>query len=156
MILNQRHCLTLLLRCQTPTQSWDFPASINNKGLTISADLAFSHDKFPFDDNRKVNAANKVSGIMGAVDAEDTSYIVISHNDGISVGDRVFRNYSVGSGLSSPTVHDMASAGDLWFFATDSGLTVFSAVPGPSGQNPSTTSAIGKEYICQQACLIMT
>ncbi|NLJ61170.1 MAG: hypothetical protein GX338_09530 [Firmicutes bacterium] len=108
----------------------------NNKGLTISADLAFSHDKFPFDDNRKVNAANKVSGIMGAVDAEDTSYIVISHNDGISVGDRVFRNYSVGSGLSSPTVHDMASAGDLWFFATDSGLTVFSAVPGPSGQNP--------------------
>ncbi len=113
-----------------------FSGRYNNKGLNISGDLAFSHDEFPLDDNRKVHAANKVSGIMGAVDAEGTSYTVISHNDGISVGDGQFRNYSVGSGLSSPTVHDMASAGDTWFFATDSGLTVFSAVPGPSGRNP--------------------
>ncbi len=108
----------------------------DNKGLNISADLAFSHDKFPFDDNRKVNAANKISGIMGAFDAEGKSYTVISHNDGISVGGDPFRNYSVGSGLASSTVRGMANADETWFFATDGGLTVFSATPGPSGQNP--------------------
>ncbi|HHX25092.1 MAG TPA: hypothetical protein GX721_00320 [Firmicutes bacterium] len=113
-----------------------FSGKYNNKGLTISGDLAISHDKFPFDDNRKANAANKISGIMGAVDAEGKSYIALAHNDGISVGGEEFRNYSVGSGLSSPTVRDVTCADDTWFFATDNGLTVFSAAPGPSGQNP--------------------
>ena len=30
----------------------------------------------------------------------------------------------------------ICGADDTWFFATDGGLTVFSAAPGPSGQNP--------------------
>lgn len=108
----------------------------NKNGLSISGDLAFSHDRFPFDDNRKDNAANRISEIMGAIDSEGRSYTVIAHNDGISVGMGEFKNYSVGSGLSSPTVRDVASSDDTWFFATAGGLTVFSAVPGPSGQNP--------------------
>lgn len=108
----------------------------DDKGLSLSADLAFSHDQFPLDDNRKVNAANRISGIIGAVDAEMKSYVLIAHGDGISVGGDEFRNYSIGSGLASPAVQGVATADENWFFATDGGLTVFSATPGPSGQNP--------------------
>jgi len=108
----------------------------DNKGLNLSADLAFSHDQFPFDDNRKVNAANRISGIIGAVDAEMKSYVLIAHGDGISVGGDGFRNYSIGSGLASPAVQAVATADENWFFATDGGLTVLSAISGPSGQNP--------------------
>ena len=113
-----------------------FSGQYDNKGLNLSTDLAFSHDQFPFDDNRKTNAANRISGIMGAVDAESKSYLLISHSDGVSVGGDEFRNYSIGSGLASPVVRDVASADENWFFATDGGLTVLSATPGPAGQNP--------------------
>jgi hypothetical protein len=108
----------------------------DNKGLNLSADLGFSHDQFPFDDNRKVNAANRISGIIGAVDAEMKSYVLIAHGDGISVGGEEFRNYSIGSGIASPAVKGVATSEENWFFATDGGLTVFAATPGPSGQNP--------------------
>jgi len=56
--------------------------------------------------------------------------------DGISVGGDGFRNYSIGSGLASPAVQAVATADENWFFATDGGLTVLSAISGPSGQNP--------------------
>ncbi len=110
-----------------------------SKGLSISGDLAVSHDEFPFDDNRKPKAANAVLGVMAAEDANGKPYLVISHRDGMSigiVGTGAFRSYGIGSGLAGPVVRTMASSGDVWFFATDGGLTVLSAVPGPAGQSP--------------------
>ncbi len=110
-----------------------------SKGLSISGDLAVSHDEFPFDDNRKLKAANAVLGVMAAEDADGRPYLVLSHRDGISVGAPgvgVFRSYGIGSGLAGPVVRAMASSGDVWFFATDGGLTVLSAVSGPAGQSP--------------------
>ena len=114
----------------------------DSKGLSISGDLALSHDQFPFDDNRKSNAANAVLGVMAAADANSKPYLVLAHRDGISVGAAGvgdFRRYGVGSGLAGPVVRAMAASDDgthTWFFATDGGLTVLSAVPGPTGQSP--------------------
>ncbi|MBP7893189.1 MAG: hypothetical protein KA063_06610 [Firmicutes bacterium] len=114
----------------------------DNKGLSISGDLALSHDEFPFDDNRKSNAANAVLGVMAAADADSKPYLALAHRDGISVGAAGvgdFRRYGVGSGLAGPVVRAMAASDDgtyTWFFATDGGLTVLSALPGPAGQSP--------------------
>lgn len=111
----------------------------NGKGLTISGDVAVSHDEFPFDDNRKANAANAVLGVMAAADADGKAYLIFSHHDGISAsaaGSGAFRPYGIGSGLAGPVVRGMASNDQTWFFATDGGLTVLSAVPGPAGQSP--------------------
>ena len=72
----------------------------DNKGLNLSADLAFSHDQFPFDDNRKVNAANRISGIIGAVDADEIICLDRPWGWNQRYGDG-FRNYSIGSGLAS-------------------------------------------------------
>ena len=107
----------------------------SNEGLTISSDLALSHDQFPFDSNLKNQAANRVSGIVG-LDLGGRAVTVISHRDGISVGDDVFSNYGVSSGLSSFTVHDLVSTGQTLFLATDNGLTIFSGDSNSSGQNP--------------------
>lgn len=109
------------------------------KGFSLSGNVALSHDEFPFDDKRKNHAANAVLAIMAAADANGEAYMAFSHRDGISVGaagSGVFRSYGVGSGLAGPVVRDMASSIDSWFFATDGGLTVLSAEPGPMGQSP--------------------
>ena len=107
----------------------------SSKGLTVSGDVALSHDQFPFDSNLKSQAANRISGIVG-LDVGGSSFTVISHRDGISAGDEGFSNYGVSSGLSSFTVHDLASTDQTLFLATDNGLTVFSSEPSSSGQNP--------------------
>ncbi|MEA4884046.1 MAG: hypothetical protein VB144_10415 [Clostridia bacterium] len=108
----------------------------SDRALSLSVDLGISRDQFPFDDNRKLNAANRVWSVMAASDSDSVRHLIFAHQDGISVGPGVFRNYGVGSGLSAPAVHDMAADGDVWFFATEGGLTVFHATPGPGGQAP--------------------
>lgn len=106
------------------------------KGLTISGDVAFSHNQFPFDDNRKGKAPNKISAIIGPKDADGKDYVIFAHNDGISAGRGGFCSYRLDAGLSSVTVRGMASADEVWFFATDNGLTILSAMPGPALPNP--------------------
>ena len=113
-------------------------ARYNNKAFTLSGDLALSHDQFPFDDNQKLNAANAVLEIMTAPDSDGLAHLAFAHYDGVSVcaaGTDEFKGYGLGSGLASSTVRDMANSDYTWFFATDGGLTAFSAVPGPAGQS---------------------
>ncbi len=107
-----------------------------NEKLSVSGDLAFSHNSFPFDDNQKTKAPNKITAITEAVDAEGQTYLLFAHHDGISAGAGDFQNYSVGAGLSSARIRGLATADETWFFATDEGLTVLTALPGPGGQNP--------------------
>ncbi len=105
-------------------------------GLTISGELGLSHNQFPRDDNAKGRAPNQISAIMQAQDELGREYVILAHNDGISVGSESFQNYQVASGLAHNSVRALASSDSLWFFATANGLTVLAAESGPGLGNP--------------------
>ena len=105
--------------------------SYSRGSLSVSGDLAISHDQFPFDANQKLQAPNKITAIAALAD-----FIVFAHHDGISAGQDLFQGYGVGAGLSAYEVRGAASTGETLFLATADGLTCFSLGPTIPGQNP--------------------
>ncbi|NLG80011.1 MAG: hypothetical protein GX492_09390 [Firmicutes bacterium] len=109
--------------------------------LTVDADVAYSHEIFPYDDNSRKNTSNRINEAMFVTDDAGNEYMLFAHQNGLTsyrVADGKWRHYSPASGLAGWTVYDMAaSAGsDSWFFATESGLTVLAARVGPGGEPP--------------------
>jgi len=105
--------------------------------LSFDVDVAWSHEIFPYDDNRRKNTSSRINDIMFVTDDGGNEYVLFAHQNGLAVyaGGR-WKHYTPASGLAGWTVYDMAASGDLWFFATEAGLTVVTARAGSGGEPP--------------------
>ncbi|MDI7247745.1 MAG: hypothetical protein QME92_09800 [Bacillota bacterium] len=109
--------------------------------LTVDADVAYSHEIFPYDDNQRRNTSNRINDAMFVTDDGGNEYMLFAHHNGLTsyhLADGKWRHYSPASGLAGWTVYDIAaSAGSgSWLFATESGLTVLAARVGPGSEPP--------------------
>ncbi|MEW5866311.1 MAG: hypothetical protein AB1774_05550 [Bacillota bacterium] len=112
-------------------------AEMKRGSLSVDVDVAWSREVFPYDDNKRRNLANRTNDVMFAVDDGGNEYMLFAHGNGLATyaGGR-WRHYTPASGLAGWTVNDMDASGDLWFFATEAGLTVVTAAAGPDGRPP--------------------
>lgn len=93
--------------------------------FAVQADLAYSHDRFPLDDNRRANQGNGINAIMAGEEVPG-DYVFFGHQGGLTVASpdgTGWREFTPASGLAGYTVLDIASSDDAWYFATEGGLT---------------------------------
>lgn len=100
--------------------------SVQLAGFNADFTVGYSDDRFPLDDNLRVNLPNEVTDILVLPD-----YTFVSDLRGVSVyHDGMWTGYDSSDGLSGSRVYDMVSDGERIFFATGSGLTVLSLTGG--------------------------
>jgi len=91
-------------------------------GFTADFTLGYSDNRFPFDDNARINLPNAVNAIATAA-----GYTFFAHAAGVSVyHDGVWNLYTARDGLSGNRVYGVKAVDDRVFFATASGLTALS------------------------------
>jgi hypothetical protein len=94
--------------------------SINLDGFTAHFTLGYNDDRFPFDDNLRVNLPNEVPALLALPD-----YTFAGTLGGLSVyHNGIWTGYNTSDGLSGNRIHAIVSDGTHVFFATSSGLTV--------------------------------
>jgi hypothetical protein len=97
---------------------------VSLEDFTADFTLGYADNRFPFDDNLRVNLPNEITDIL-VVDGD----IFASHLDGVSVRHAgIWHAYDSADGLSGNRVYDMVTDGEHVFFGTGSGLTVLSLV----------------------------
>ena len=97
-------------------------------GFSADFTLGWSDDRFPFDDNARVNLPNAVAAI-----ATVEGYAFFAHAAGVSVyHDGDWDLYTAADGLSANRVYDVRGVEGRVFFATAGGLTVLDL----SGDSP--------------------
>jgi len=84
--------------------------------------VAYSNDRFPFDDNARIPRPNEISAI-----AATEEYVFFGHRSGLTVmrtGE--WFHYGTSHGLAGRSVRAIAVGDETLFLGTDSGLTVVS------------------------------
>ena len=91
-------------------------------GLDADFLVGYSHDRFPFDDNARINRPNEIAAIA-AIDGS----VFFGHHNGLTVKHGgSWMTYGTGEGLSGRSVRALASNDGALFIGTSSGLTVVS------------------------------
>jgi hypothetical protein len=94
--------------------------SVNVDGFSADLTVGVNGDRFPLDDNARMNLPNEVTELLLL-----PGYTFAAHLDGVSVErDGIWSTYDASDGLSASRVYDLVSDGERVFFATASGLTV--------------------------------
>lgn len=94
--------------------------SVQLEGFTAEFTLGYNYDRFPFDDNLRIELPNEVTAILALPD-----YTFVGHFGGISVyHSGEWSGYDTADGLAGNRIYDIASDKEHIFIATGSGLTV--------------------------------
>ena len=81
--------------------------------------MAYSHDRFPFDDNARTHLSNKI-----AVIAANEEYVFFGHRSGVTVKRGAeWSTYGTGQGLAGRSVQAAVVADEMLFLGTGAGLT---------------------------------
>jgi hypothetical protein len=84
--------------------------------------VAYSDDRFPFDDNARVNQPNEIASIAATKD-----YVLFGHRSGLTVKrDGEWITYGTSHGLAGRSIQAIAVGDETLFLGTNSGLTVVS------------------------------
>jgi len=93
---------------------------VNLDGFTADFTVGYSDNRFPFDDNARVNLPNEINAIASAA-----GYTFFAHAAGVSVyHDGEWNLYTAADGLSANRVYAAEAVGDCIFFGTAGGITV--------------------------------
>lgn len=94
--------------------------SVQLEDFTAEFTLGYNYDRFPFDDNLRIELPNEVTAILTLPD-----YTFVGHLGGISVyhGGK-WSGYNTADGLAGNRIYDIVSDEERIFIATSSGLTV--------------------------------
>ncbi len=90
----------------------------------FSADflIAYSNDRFPYDDNARINRPNEIAAI-----ASDEEYVFFGHRSGLAVKrGNEWLTYGTQHGLAGTSIRAIAVEEEILFIGTNSGLTVVS------------------------------
>ncbi len=100
-------------------------------GFTADFTIGYSDNRFPFDDNARVNLPNEINAIASAA-----GYTFFAHAAGVSVYHNGEWNlYTAADGLSANRVYSTKAVNDRVFFGTAAGITVLNLVgEAPLGQ----------------------
>jgi len=84
--------------------------------------IAYSDDRFPFDDNARIHRPNEITGIAAAKE-----YVFLGHRNGLTVkrGDE-WTTYQPSHGLVGRSIRALETGDERLFVGTTSGLTVVS------------------------------
>ncbi len=84
--------------------------------------VAYSVDRFPFDDNARINRPNEIAAI-----AATEEYVFFGHRNGLTMRrDGEWATYGTTQGLAGRSVRAIAVGDETLFIGTNSGLTVVS------------------------------
>lgn len=93
---------------------------VNLDGFAADFTIGYSDNRFPFDDNARVNLPNEISAITSSA-----GYTFFAHAAGVSVyHDGDWNLYTAADGLSANRVYAVEAMNDRVFFATAAGITV--------------------------------
>jgi hypothetical protein len=95
---------------------------ISLDGFNADFLVAYSNDRFPFDDNARINQPNEIAAI-----AATEEYTFFGHHSGLTVkraGEWI--TYGTSHGLAGRSVRAIAVGDETLFLGTNSGLTVVS------------------------------
>ena len=91
-------------------------------GLDADFLVGYSHDRFPFDDNARINRPNEIAAIVSADDS-----VFFGHRNGLTMKrGGSWTTYGTSGGLSGRSVRALAANEATLFIGTSSGLTVVS------------------------------
>lgn len=91
---------------------------------SYSLRLGFSQNVFPFDDNARIPAQNRINAIV-SVRSADGELLVFAHGNGITVyQDGVFSSYDQTKGLSGRAALSLLALPNRLLVGTEAGLTV--------------------------------
>ncbi len=96
--------------------------SVTLDGFGADFLVAYSNDRFPFDDNERINRPNEIMAI-----AATAEYVFFGHRSGLTVersGEWFY--YGTSHGLAGRSVRALAVGDETLFAGTNSGLTVVS------------------------------
>lgn len=98
--------------------------TISLDGFNADFLVAYSDDRFPFDDNARVNQPNEIAAI-----AATEEYTFFGHHSGLTV-ERAgeWSTYGTSHGLAGRSIRAIAVGDETLFLGTNSGLTVVSLV----------------------------
>ena len=103
---------------------------LEGEALRGNFDLGFTVNRFPPDDNLRVNLPNRVYAIR-SVEHEGRTLILFGHRNGLQVYDgQSWYAYGIFEGLAGLTVYDIAVAPGQLIFATSGGITDVKLDPG--------------------------
>ncbi len=96
--------------------------TIRMDGFNADFLVAYSHDRFPFDENERTHLLNEITAI-----AVSEEYVFFGHRSGLTVkrGDE-WNTYGAGQGLAGRAIRAIAHAEERLFLGTSSGLSVVS------------------------------
>ncbi len=97
-------------------------AAVTLDGFRADALVAYSHDRFPFDENARINRPNEIAGIVTA-----DEIVYFGHRNGLTVkraGE--WMTYDTRHGLAGRSVQAITAGDETLFVGTRSGLTVIS------------------------------
>ena len=89
-------------------------------GFSADGLVAYSHDRFPYDDNARINKPNAIAAIVA-----DGGVVYFGHRNGLTIarGD-TWLAYGTSEGLPGRSVQAVAIGDDTLFVGTGSGLSV--------------------------------